>query len=319
MKKNIFLSLVLLSSLGIKTAIAGEGKTLETKSIPIRNLIALEGNPSVVDSDVREGYVYYGRPHFKSLLDERLQEERLEVQFQGCFSQLKKLQSSLPISINKFTTDKITGSQKKIVSEASNIANFKKLVKPGDDVTTPYGQYTLLMQVASLDAAKYLVNECRADINEAVWQSKWGHYVTALDVLQWGVNYTKSPSYKANLQDILSFLKSKQAKTAGELGFWSIYFGDYVVSSQFSAIQDILNHPNLLSNYKHLAPLSKQCRKLEKQLSDLENSQTHTPISLRRKPVLHEPMAHIEKVPMNTTYSQERESSYLEGLKAEDR
>jgi len=333
---------VLLSSLGIRTAIAGERKMmLEEKS---------EGGvPGIVFSDARantrpvnyeEGLdsewptigtvdIAYPLGHPEGLpirmfdrgdrLVHRGQRLKLENALNYWRSQLEK---SSCVFYNRFAGP-MTELQKEIISASNNIANFKELVKPGDDVTTPYGEYTLLMQVASLKAAKYLVNECRADINEAVWQAQWGHYVTALDVFQWGFNNTKNPVYKANLKAILSFLNGKQAKSAGELGFWSHYFGDYVVSSQLPAIQDALN-PKKKTSEKCKA-LIDNYKRVEDQLLGYYEPAIVMP---RREFPKEDPItqkfvdsliSEELEAPMNTTYYQERERSYLKGLKAEDR
>jgi|GEM_PF-4812702 len=147
--------------------------------------------------------------------------------------------------------EKLTTSQQRVVEAlAKGKYDLPSLVRPGDDVTTPYGQYTLLMMVSGdLGSAKYLIEQCHADVNEAVWQPRWGYYVTALDTADWGWNPKEHTTQENEAHDAaLNYLKSKGAKPAGNLGFWRDFFGDYVVSSRVPAILKELHerpHPRL--------------------------------------------------------------------------
>lgn len=154
----------------------------------------------------------------------------------------------------------VTSFQKQVtdvIYQHKGLDAFKALIKPGYDVNKPFGEYTLLMMSSQQPAlAKYLIEECKADVNESVWQPGWGHYVTALDCCEsWDPtkHTTKENADRAAAQ---AYLISKGAKKSGDLtagaflkgvnkkdrglNFWDAYFGDYVLSSQIAEVLTIL-------------------------------------------------------------------------------
>ena len=137
-------------------------------------------------------------------------------------------------------------------------ADMHKLVQLGLDVNMPIREYTLLMQTSDREMMKCLIEECHADINEVVWQPRWGHYVTALDCSNWASFQSKEEA--AIQAKVSAYLKSKGAKTAGELGFWSDYNGDYVLSSEDESIISFRNTVAALNS--KLATVWSQIEKL---------------------------------------------------------
>jgi|GEM_PF-5038838 len=129
----------------------------------------------------------------------------------------------------------LTTEQKNILAlmESDSLTTFKLFVKPGDDINTPYGNNTILMLTTNPTLFEYLVNKCNADINEVVWEDEKNLYITVLDRVQQKIDALSAGSEKTNLEKIKSFLKTKKAKTAQELGFQSppVYEGDYLPGS----------------------------------------------------------------------------------------
>ena len=255
MKKNMLISLAMLGGLGVTTAIAEEmyapwfHEDMPVTGNPVEPMGMQFMLSPVVD---RPTNTLSAADRLK--LEGELKAARLKIE-----TLRSEYQAQIPtISMNKFEGS-VTVEQKKVIASAKDLAVFRKIVTPKTDITTPYGEYTLLMQVGSLDAIEYLVNECHADVNEAVWQPTWGHYVTALDCFTYSHAHSPSPVSAS----IIAFLTSKQvnAKTAGQLGFWSNYFGDYVVNAQILEIQKRLaleeNQP------KELMEAIKEVRELE--------------------------------------------------------
>jgi len=90
------------------------------------------------------------------------------------------------------------------------------------DATTP------LMQASTLDQIKKLV-EGGADVNAAIWQSEWRHYVTVLD----NCIYWQQQTPSSELQAIIDYLKSVGAQTAGKSPYYTNNSkGDLVSGSQ---------------------------------------------------------------------------------------
>ncbi len=308
MKKNMLISLAIL---GVTNAVAydtsynieqgnGERANSEMMMLVPTHVMAINKAPMPMPER-------YGRERMQAPSNTLTVQERayLERQLQELALKRNSLYSEYQSFMPKVVQNKFAGPmtvlQKKTIESAQDFNLFKKIVTPSTDITTPYGEYTLLMQVASLDVVKYLVNECRADINEAVWQNQWGHYVTALDCFNY--SYTQSPSTVT--ASVISFLKQVGAKTAGQLGFWSIYFGDYVVSSQLPAIEDVLSEQKMVSVQNELAQVSEECEEIEFKLRYFTPENFREPLhpSWGRKGM-------PSKEPINT----ERELAYEEYL-----
>ena len=80
----------------------------------------------------------------------------------------------------------LTTEQKNILAlmESGASDTFKTVIKPGDDINTPYGNYTLLMLTTLPTLFEYLANNCKADINEVVWEDEKNLYVTVLELIR---------------------------------------------------------------------------------------------------------------------------------------
>ena len=79
-------------------------------------------------------------------------------------------------------------------------------------------QYTPLMKASSLAETKELVKN-GADVNEAIWQYDWGHYVTALDCANYAYRLNSTVDNLARVNFLMS--RGVNAKTAVQLGLGS--------------------------------------------------------------------------------------------------
>ncbi len=162
------------------------------------------------------------------------------------------------------------------------------------DATTP------LMQASTLVQIKKLV-EGGADVNAAIWQSEWGHYVTVLDNCMYWQGKTPPTNSQAiaNLQAIIDYLNGVGAQTAGRSQYYKNNIGDLVSGSQMfpneaelaaqaaaqaadqgkakatwlkdriQYFQNILKHRFLYQREKN--QLNDWLGKMQQQLKDLEN------------------------------------------------
>lgn len=232
MKKNIFLSLALLSSLGVTTVIAYSGGSAERGEIRYKpTMYYKEIIPHLGD---RPNPL---QPFIPPLIPPHIPQHNRPTNPLSTADQLKAAQKALKALTPSFEK-LVTAEQRKILvlMANGNLAAFKKVVTPKTDITTPYGEYTLLMFASTVEIAQYLVEECKADINEAVFEPKYNGYVTALDCIQ-----TRSPQTKVD-KNIITYLIKKGAKNARQgLGLYS-YVGDYVLSTQIQEIKNAINN-----------------------------------------------------------------------------
>jgi len=129
------------------------------------------------------------------------------------------------------------------------------------DATTP------LMQASTLDQIKKLV-EGGADVNAAIWQSEWRHYVTVLD----NCIYWQQQTPSSELQAIIDYLKSVGAQTAGKSPYYTNNSkGDLVSGSQMGLTVEEMLAAQAAAQAAAATKAKAQAISLKDEIQDLQN------------------------------------------------